>query len=84
MLDEYDTFADLQCRRWGRTAGKSFIFAIRDSWENDEFPAIQFATTELRKAVIESYIDSIESNLYSTDNADKPIFTFFDINPQTE
>ena len=50
-------------------------------WDK-QFPAIQFATTELRKAAIESYMDSIESNLCGTDNADKPIFTFFDINPQ--
>ena len=133
VLDEYDPFADLQRRRWAqKTAGKSFIFVIRDSWGSGEyyssaiwwaaylagwidiakkvpsflkkayenqitwkwhiqipyafwdkqFPAIQFATTELRKAVIESYMDSIESNLCGTENADKPIFTFFDINPQ--
>ena len=50
-------------------------------WDK-QFPAIQFATTELRKAAIESYMDSIESNLCGTENADKPIFTFFDINPQ--
>jgi len=133
VLDEYDPFADLQRRRWAqKTAGKSFIFVIRDSWGSGEyyssaiwwaaylagwidiakkvpsflkkayenqitwkwhiqipyafwdkqFPAIQFATTELRKAAIESYMDSIESNLCGTENADKPIFTFFDINPQ--
>jgi len=133
VLDEYDPFADLQRRRWAqKTAGKSFIFVIRDSWGSGEyyssaiwwaaylagwidiakkvpsflkkayenqitwkwhiqipyafwdkqFPSIQFATTELRKAAIESYMDSIESNLCGTDNADKPIFTFFDINPQ--
>ncbi|HZK97071.1 MAG TPA: hypothetical protein VFC67_22920 [Prolixibacteraceae bacterium] len=133
VLDEYDPFADLQRRRWAqKTAGKSFIFVIRDSWESGEyyssaiwwavylagwidiakkvpsflkkayenqitwkwhiqipyafwdkqFPAIQFATTELRKAAIESYMDSIKSNLCGTENADKPIFTFFDINPQ--
>jgi len=133
VLDEYDPFADLQRRRWAqKTAGKSFIFVIRDSWGSGEyyssaiwwaaylagwidiakkvpsflkkayenqitwkwhiqipyafwdkqFPAIQFATTELRKAAIESYMDSIESNLCGTENADKPIFTFFDVNPQ--
>ena len=133
VLDEYDPFADLQRRRWAqKTAGKSFIFVIRDSWGSGEyyssaiwwaaylagwidiakkvpsflkkayenqitwkwhiqipyafwdkqFPAILFATTELRKAAIESYMDSIESNLCGTENADKPIFTFFDINPQ--
>jgi len=133
VLDEYDPFADLQRRRWAqKTAGKSFIFVIRDSWGSGEyyssaiwwaaylagwidiakkvpsflkkayenqitwkwhiqipyafwdkqFPAIQFATIELRKAAIESYMDSIESNLCGTENADKPIFTFFDINPQ--
>ena len=133
VLDEYDPFVDLQRRRWAqKTAGKSFIFVIRDSWGSGEyyssaiwwaaylagwidiakkvpsflkkayenqitwkwhiqipyafwdkqFPAIQFATTELRKVAIESYMDSIEANLCGTDNADKPIFTFFDINPQ--
>ena len=133
VLDEYDPFSDLQRRRWaGKTAGKSFIYVIRDSWGNGEyyssaiwwaaylagwidiakqvpsflkkayenqitwkwhiqipyafwdkqFPKTDFATTELRKQAIESYMDSIESNLCGTGNADKPIFTFFEINPQ--
>src|SRR5665648_909187 len=38
VLDEYDPFADLQRRRWGnKTAGKSFIYVIRDSWGNGEY-----------------------------------------------
>ena len=133
VLDEYDPFADLQRRRWGnKTAGKSFIYVIRDSWGNGEyyssaiwwaaylagwvdiaktvpaflkkaysnqitwkwhiqipyafwdkqFPKTEFATIDLRKQAIESYMDSIESNLCGIEGADKPIFTFFEINPQ--
>ncbi len=133
VLDEYDPYADLQRRRWGnKTAGKSFIYVIRDSWGNGEyysspiwwaaylagwidiakkvpsflkkayenqitwkwhiqipyafwdkqFPKTDYANTELRKQAIEGYMDSIESNLCGTEGADKPIFTFFEINPQ--
>jgi len=133
VLDEYDPFADLQRRRWdNKTAGKSFIYVIRDSWGNGEyyssaiwwaaylagwvdiaktvpaflkkaysnqitwkwhiqipyafwdkqFPKIEYTSIDLRKQAIESYMDSIESNLCGTEGADKPIFTFFEINPQ--
>ena len=38
MLDDYDPFADLQRRRYGnKTAGKSFVYVIRDSWGNGEY-----------------------------------------------
>lgn len=49
-------------------------------WEK-QFPQSQFATPQLRKAAIEEYMDQVEDNLCGTDNADKPIFTFFEINP---
>jgi len=132
VLDEYDPLADLQRRRWGKkTAGKSFIYVIRDSWSNNEyypeplwyaaylagwvdialqvpaflkkayanqitwkwhiqipyafwdkkFPATDFKSPDERKAAIESYMDAIEENLCGVENADKPIFTFFEINP---
>jgi hypothetical protein len=132
VLDEYDPIADLDRRRWGnKTAGKSFIYVIRDSWGNGEyysspiwwasylagwidiaksvpaflkkayenqitwkwhiqipyafwdkqFPKQDFANIELRKQAIEKYMDDVEANLCGVDNADKPIFTFFDINP---
>jgi hypothetical protein len=49
-------------------------------WDR-QFPKNNFADTKLRQDAIESYMDSIEDNLCGTDNADKPIFTFFEINP---
>jgi len=49
-------------------------------WDR-QFPANEFETTDLRKAAITDYMNSIEANLCGTDNADKPIFTFFEINP---
>lgn len=133
VLDEYDPFADLQRRRWEKkTAGKSFICVVRDTWSNNEyysspiwwaaylagwidvakkipsflkkayenqitwkwhiqipyafwdkkFPKNEFETTALRTAAINDYMDSIEENLCGVENADKPIFTFFEINPQ--
>ena len=132
VLDDYDPFADLQRRRYGnKTAGKSFVYVIRDSWGNGEyysspiwwaaylagwvdiaktvpsflkkayenqitwkwhiqipyafwdkqFPKTDFANIELRKQAIDSYMDDIEANLCGTEGADKPIFTFFEINP---
>ena len=133
VLDDYDPFADLERRRWAnKTAGKSFIYVLRDSWGNGEyysspiwwaaylagwvdiaqkvpvylkkayenqitwkwhiqipytfwdrqFPKNEYSNVELRKQAIESYMDSIEANLCGTNGADKPIFTFFEINPQ--
>jgi hypothetical protein len=49
-------------------------------WDK-QFPANQYATVDLRKAAIEEYMDDVENNLCGLDNADKPIFTFFEINP---
>lgn len=132
VLDEYDPFADLKYRRWGKqTAGKSFIYVIRDSWSNNDyysspiwyssytagwidvaksiplflkkayenqitwkwhvqipyafwdkkFPENEFKTVELRRQAIENFMDEVETNLCGTQNANKPIFTFFEINP---
>jgi len=50
-------------------------------WDR-QFPKNNYADTKLRQAAINDYMDSIEDNLCGTDNADKPIFTFFEINPQ--
>ena len=50
-------------------------------WDR-QFPKNTFASTDLRQKAINDYMDSIEDNLCGTDNADKPIFTFFEINPQ--
>lgn len=49
-------------------------------WDK-QFPANQYATVDLRKDAINGYMDSIEDNLCGVNNADKPIFTFFEINP---
>lgn len=132
VLDDYDPFADLQRRRWaGKTAGRSFVMIIRDSWSNNEyysealwyaaylagwvdiagmvpaflkkaytnqitwkwhvqipyafwdrkFPKSDYASLTERSTAINDYMDEIENNLCGTDNADKPIFTFFEINP---
>jgi hypothetical protein len=132
VLDEYDPFADLQRRRYGKqTKGKSFILCIRDSWSNNDyyseplwyasylsgwtdiavmipaflkkaytnqitwkwhvqipyafwdkqFPKTEYADIETRKRAIEDYMDQIDDNLCGTDNANKPIFTFFEVNP---
>jgi hypothetical protein len=132
VLDEYDPFADLQYRRWGKqTAGKSFIYVIRDSWSNNEyysgpvwytahtagwtsvaqkiplflskayenqitwkfhvqipyafwdkrFPESEFKTKAEREQAISGFMDEIETNLCGPNNANKPIFTFFEINP---
>lgn len=50
-------------------------------WDR-KFPKTDFENLTLRQKAIEDYMDSIENNLCGTDNADKPIFTFFEINPQ--
>jgi len=50
-------------------------------WDR-KFPKNDFENLSLRQRAIEDYMDSIEDNLCGTDNADKPIFTFFEINPQ--
>jgi hypothetical protein len=50
-------------------------------WDK-QFPKTDFSSTEARKQAIESYMDAIETNLCGEAGADKPIFTFFEINPQ--
>lgn len=49
-------------------------------WDK-QFPKTEFADLESRKRAMESYMDSIEENLCGEAGADKPIFTFFEINP---
>lgn len=49
-------------------------------WEK-KFPATEYKTIPERQAAIETYMDKIETNLCGAENADKPIFTFFEINP---
>ena len=133
LLDEYDPSADLFRRQIaGTVKGKSFIYAIKDSWSNNEyysapiwwsaylagwidiakgvpvflkkafanqvswkwhiqipyafwdrrFPLANYPDITSRQAAIESYMDKIEENICGQENADKPIFTFFEINPQ--
>lgn len=50
-------------------------------WDK-QFPKTEYASDELRRAAINKYMDDIETNLCGTDNADKPLFTFFEVNPQ--
>lgn len=50
-------------------------------WDK-KFPKEDFADMKARQAEIEGFMDGIEDSLCGTENADKPIFTFFDINPQ--
>lgn len=50
-------------------------------WDK-KFPANDFRNTAERQKAIEDYMDTIEDNLCGVENADKPIFTFFEINPQ--
>ncbi len=50
-------------------------------WDR-KFPAAEYKSIEARQQAIEQYMDRIEENLCGTENADKPIFTFFEINPQ--
>lgn len=49
-------------------------------WDR-KFPATEYKDITARQAAIEEYMDRIEENLCGSDNADKPIFTFFEINP---
>ena len=49
-------------------------------WDK-KFPAEDYKTTELRKAAITDYMQTIEDNLTGATNASKPIFTMFEINP---
>lgn len=49
-------------------------------WDR-KFPEEQFETKALRQHAIEQFMDQIEENLCGPQNANKPIFTFFEINP---
>jgi hypothetical protein len=50
-------------------------------WDR-RFPQAEYKDIAARQKAIEEYMDRIEENLCGTENADKPIFTFFEINPQ--
>ena len=50
-------------------------------WDR-KFPEANFASTQLRMDAINGFMDEIETNLCGTENANKPIFTMFEMNPQ--
>lgn len=50
-------------------------------WDK-KFPKQDFPNDKARMEAIETYMDSIEDNLSSPANANKSLFTFFEINPQ--
>lgn len=50
-------------------------------WDK-KFPEANYKSTDLREAAINSFIDTIEDNLCGPSNANKPIFTMFEMNPQ--
>lgn len=50
-------------------------------WDK-KFPESQYKDVKLRTDAIDKYMDEIEENLCGTDNANKPLFTMFEMNPQ--
>lgn len=50
-------------------------------WDR-KFPMAQFKTIAERETAISDYMDAVEENLCGPANAQKPIFTFYEINPQ--
>jgi hypothetical protein len=52
------------------------------SFWDKKFPANQYDDITSRETAINSFMDEIEDNLCGTTNANKPIFTFFEMNPQ--
>jgi hypothetical protein len=48
-------------------------------WDK-KFPAQDYPDIKTRQAAIENYMDNIEENLTGTVNANKPLFTMFEIN----
>ncbi len=50
-------------------------------WDR-KFPEANFASAQLRMDAINGFMDEIETNLCGTENANKPIFTMFEMNPQ--
>ncbi len=52
-------------------------------WDK-KFPKENYSNDNAaRQTAIEAYMDALEENLCGVENADKPIFTFFEINPQS-
>jgi len=49
-------------------------------WDR-RFPKEEYRDIEARQKAIEDYMDKVEENLCGEANADKPIFTFFEVNP---
>ncbi len=49
-------------------------------WDK-KFPATEYKSVELRKTAINDFMDEIEENLTGEENASKPIFTMFEVNP---
>lgn len=49
-------------------------------WDK-KFPESEFATKDLRKAAINTYLDGLEQNLCAPENANKTIITFFEVGP---
>jgi hypothetical protein len=50
-------------------------------WDK-KYPEAMFKTTTERETAISNFMDEIETNLCDTTNANKPIFTFFEIGAQ--
>ncbi len=51
-------------------------------WDK-KFPKEEYPNIADRQAAIQEYMDALEENLCGQENADKPIFTFFEINPNS-
>jgi hypothetical protein len=49
-------------------------------WDK-RFPETEFKTKDLRLKAINEYLDNLEKNLCAPENANKAIFTFFEIGP---
>lgn len=49
-------------------------------WDK-KYPESQFKNNKERQDAIQAFMDQVEDNLCGTTNANKPIFTFFEINP---
>lgn len=47
-----------------------------------KFPKADYKDPKLREAAINDFLNDIEENLCGPQNANKPIFTFFEMNPQ--
>jgi hypothetical protein len=49
-------------------------------WDR-KFPETEFKTKDLRQKAISDFLDNLEKNLCAPENANKAIFTFFEIGP---